>query len=210
MILRRLFLLAPLFMVAALAQCGGGDSTGPSSSSCGGGHGSSVAFCRQVNNYDAGYGVEGQDFIQVTCIVGPAGATVSNAMNGTYSCGGTYKLTTFATAEIALNWGGSTSFTEHQSFNVPARGSGTFSITVTKLSGGSGNLFFSMSSGSNWMFDAIPLNTNCPSAGVAAAPAGRNSGVLPVAPLPDSLGVGAIRKFLPRGYDASGHRLTGG
>jgi hypothetical protein len=152
-------------VVVAMAgvQCGGDDPSGPSGAQCAGVQGASIAFCRQVDNYVAGFGVQGQDFITVTCIVGPQGATVSNSTNGSYSCGGTYKLTTYATATISLAWGGSTSYSEYEEAEV-TRGEGTFTVHVTKSSGGQGNLFFSMSSGSNWMFDTVPVNTQCGSA----------------------------------------------
>ena len=149
-------------LMIALAGCGGDDSTGPAAATCAGGQGSVVEFCRQVDHYEAGFGVPGQDVITATCLVGPSGATVSNQMNGTYYCGGTYKLTTFPTATIELNWGGSTSYSEHVAYQITSTGTGSFSVRVNKISGGSGNLFLTMSSGSSWMFDVVPVNTNCP------------------------------------------------
>ena len=122
-----------------------------------------VEFCRQVNNYKAGYGVEGVDEIIVTTIQGPEGATVSNQKNGEYIVNGTYKLGTFNTATISLNWGGSTSYSLVEDYEINSAGEGSFTVRVIKKSGGSGNLFLSMASGSNWMFDAIPLNTLCSS-----------------------------------------------
>jgi len=130
-------------------------------STCESADGVAVAFCRQVNNYEAGFGVPGQDFITVDCIVGPAGATVSNTRNGTYSCGGTYRLTSFSTASIALNWGGSTTYSLYETFEILSPGEGSFSVRVNKISGGNGNLFLTMSSGYSWMFDAVPVNTVC-------------------------------------------------
>ena len=189
--------------VVAFAQCGGDDSTGPSLTSCAGGQGAVIAFCRQVDNYEAGYGVPGQDYIIVTCIVGPSGATVSNATNGTYSCGGSYKLTTYATATISLNWGGSTNYSEYDEATV-TRGEGTFAIQVTKESGGQGNLFLSMVSGSNWMFDTVPVNTLCSD----AAPA---SEALPVADAPalPTRATRAVRvvRTIERQYGAGGRRV---
>ena len=122
-----------------------------------------VEFCRQVNNYEAGYGVEGVDEIIVTTIQGPEGATVSNQKNGEYIVNGTYKLGTFNTATISLNWGGSTSYSLVEDYEINSAGEGSFTVRVIKESGGSGNLFLSMASGSKWMFDAIPLNTLCSS-----------------------------------------------
>ncbi len=148
--------------------CGGDKVTGPQTQTCGGGQGQAVAFCRQVDNYVAGYGVPGQDVIRATCLVGPQGATVSNQQNGTYYCGGTYKLTSFPNAKISLNWGGSTSFSEApQDYQITSPGEGTFFVKVVKQSGGAGNLFLSMSSGSNWMFDAVLVNTLCTAASVS-------------------------------------------
>jgi len=120
-----------------------------------------VEFCRQVDNYTAGYGVPGEDYILVSCIVGPEGATVSNQKNGTYYCSGIYRLSTYSFGEISLNWGGSTSYSYYQEHEINAAGEGTFNIKVTKTSGGSGNIFLSMSSGSSWMFDTVLVNVNC-------------------------------------------------
>jgi hypothetical protein len=130
-------------------------------STCESADGVAVPFCRQMNNYESGFGVPGQDFITVDCIVGPAGATVSNTQNGTYSCGGTYRLTSFSTATISLNWGGSTTYSLYETFEILSPGEGSFSVRVNKISGGSGNLFLTMDSGSSWMFDAVPVNTVC-------------------------------------------------
>ncbi len=159
---RPIITLPTLGLLIVAIGCGDdGETTGPpSGSSCAGGQGSVVEFCRQVEHYEAGFGVEGDDVITATCLVGPEGATVSNEMNGTYYCGGTYKLTTFPNATIDLNWGGSTSYSEYQADEVTA-GEGTFSVKVVKISGGSGNMFLSMSSGSSWMFDVVLVNTLC-------------------------------------------------
>jgi hypothetical protein len=132
---------------------------GPTIENCGGGQGYKVNFTRQVDHYEAGYGVAGQDVITVTCIVGPAGATVTNSTNGTYYCSGTYKLATFQTATISLNWGGSTSYTMRETYSITAKGQGTFIVKCTKQSGGSGNMFLSMASGSSWMFDTVLIDT---------------------------------------------------
>ncbi len=154
-------------LMIALSGCGGDDSTGPAGANCAGGQGSVVEFCRQVDHYEAGFGVPGLDVITATCLVGPNGATVSNQMNGTYYCGGTYKLTSFPTATIELNWGGSTSYSDYAEHQITSPGEGSFSVRVNKISGGAGNLFLTMSSGSSWMFDVVLVNTNCP-AGSAA------------------------------------------
>ena len=98
------------------------------------------------------------DEINVTCLVGPKGATVSNQTNGTYYCAGTYKLSSFDEGEISIGWGGTTyfdSFPEDYQIN---KGEGTFSLEITKKSGGSGNIFLSMSSGSKWMFNVVLIN----------------------------------------------------
>lgn len=133
-------------------------SPGPSLENCGDGQGYKVNVTRQADHYEAGYGVQGQDVITVSCLVGPAGATVSNATNGTYYCSGTYKLTTYQTATISLNWGGTTSYSMHESYEITSPGSGTFKVQCAKISGGSGNMFLSMSSGSRWMFDTVLLD----------------------------------------------------
>jgi hypothetical protein len=142
-------------------SCKKESSTGPAPSleNCGGGQGYKVSFTKQVDHYEAGYGVAGSDVITVTCIVGPSGATVSNATNGTYYCSGTYKLTTFQTATIELNWGGSTSYTLRESHNITSPGQGTFVVKCTKSSGGSGNLYLTMNSGSSWMFNTVLVDT---------------------------------------------------
>jgi len=141
---------------------GNGDSNGNGDSD--GNGGCNVEFCRQVNNYEYGYGVEGVDEIVVTCIQGPDGATVSNQMNGEYIVNGTYKLGTFDTATIDLHWGGTTSYSLYEDYEINSAGEGSFTVQVIKTSGGSGNLFLSMASGSKWMFDAVPVNTLCDSA----------------------------------------------
>ena len=133
-------------------------SPGPSIENCGDGQGYKVDFIKQVDHYEAGYGVPDKDVITVSCLVGPAGATVSNSTNGTYYCAGTYKLTTYQTAKIDLNWGGTTSYSMHESYQISAAGSGTFVLKCTKISGGDGNIFLSMSSGSNWMFNTVLVN----------------------------------------------------
>ena len=125
---------------------------------CGDGQGYKVVFTKQVDHYEAGYGVAGQDVIIVSCLVGPQGATVSNSMNGTYYCSGTYTLSTFQTAKIDLNWGGTTSYSMRESFSITAKGTGTFKVKCTKTSGGSGNMFLSMASGSSWMFNTVLVN----------------------------------------------------
>ena len=164
-----------------------------------------MAFCNQVNHYEAGYGVPGQDYIVVTCLSGPSGATVSNTMNGTYTCGGTYKLTTFSTATISLAWGGSTSFSSYHEYQITSAGTGSFTVTVTKTSGGSGNLFLSMASGSSWMFDVVPINTGC-AASHAAAPSAAPGQPVPLAPAPEAAPGATIVKFVPRVYGATGKR----
>jgi len=81
---------------------------------------------------------------------------------------------------------------------------------ATVASGGEGNLFFSMSSGSSLMFDVVLVNADCPASIVAATPSDRRDGIVPIAPVSDSLAAGAIRKALSRGYDVSGRRQRGG
>jgi hypothetical protein len=129
---------------------------------CGNGSGDIVAFCDQVEHYDAGYGVPVLDVINVTCLVGPVGATVSNQTNGTYYCSGTYKLTSFDDAEISIGWGGTTYFDSAPIGYQITKGQGTFNLAITKKSGGSGNIFLSMSSGSMWMFDVVLINICTP------------------------------------------------
>jgi hypothetical protein len=123
-----------------------------------------VEFCGQVDNYVNGYGVEGVDEILVESIQGPEGATVSNQTNGEYIVTGTYKLGTYSSASISLNWGGTTSYSLTEDYPISSPGEGDFTVRVIKESGGSGNLFLRMSSGSKWMFDVVPVNTNCSSA----------------------------------------------
>ena len=157
--MRSLIVLLTLVMVVAMfgSGCKKESSTGPGASleNCGGGQGYTVRFTKQVDHYEAGYGVPGNDVITVSCIVGPEGATVSNSKNGTYYCAGTYKLTTFQTAKISLNWGGTTSYTMNEPYNITGAGQGTFVVKCTKSSGGSGNIFLSMASGSSWMFNTV-------------------------------------------------------
>lgn len=125
---------------------------------CGNGSGYPVEFCDQVDYYEAGYGVQGLDEINVTCLVGPKGATVSNQMDGTYYCSGTYKLTSYNYGEISIGWGGTTYFESSPEEYQITSGEGTFLLEVTKKSGGSGNIFLSMSSGSKWMFNVVLIN----------------------------------------------------
>jgi PKD repeat protein len=127
---------------------------------CGDGSGYPVTFCKQVANYQYGYGEKDKDVIVVECLVGPKNATVSNQENGTYYCAGTYKLSTFENAEIGINWGGRTTYSMYQECSV-SRGDGAFSIKVDKTSGGSGNIYLTMSSDWHWMFDIVLINTNC-------------------------------------------------
>ncbi len=151
-----IILLSTIFLV----NCNKKSPT-ESKNSCGDGKGYPVEFCRQVDNYEAGYGVPNEDYIIVDCLVGPKGATVSNQKNGTYYCAGTYKLSTYSNAEISLNWGGSTQYSLYETYEIYSQGEGSFSIKVTKTSGGSGNIYLSMASGSNWMFDTVLINENC-------------------------------------------------
>jgi hypothetical protein len=125
---------------------------------CGKASGYVVEFCKQVDNYKAGFGKAGKDVIHVDCIVRPAGTTVSNQTNGTYYCSGTYKLTTYDDAEIYLMWGGTTNI-ECELFKI-TKGEGNFSIKAIKESGGEGNIYLRMSSGSSWMFSTA-LDNNC-------------------------------------------------
>jgi hypothetical protein len=134
---------------------------GDSKIKCGSGSGYSVDFCKQVDHYEAGFGVAGLDYIVVECLAGPKGATVSNQTNGTYYCSGVYKLTTYDHATISLNWGGTTQYTATEEFEIESPGNGTFSLTVTKKSGGAGNIFLSMASDWRWMFDTVLVNEDC-------------------------------------------------
>lgn len=158
------YILIFVCMVACLSAlfpgCKKESSTGPGSTieNCGDGQGYKVVFTKQVDHYEAGYGVPGQDVITVSCLVGPAGATVSNSTNGTYYCAGTYKLSTYQTAKIDIAWGGTTSYSMHESFNIPSSGTGTFKLKCNKTSGGQGNIFLTMSSGSSWMFNTVLVN----------------------------------------------------
>jgi hypothetical protein len=124
---------------------------------CGKGSGIPVAFCKQVDHYESGYGVPGQDEIHVDCIVGPDGATVSNQTNGAYYCSGTYKLTTYDNAKINIGWGGTTYFSHMEECTI-YKGEGTFSVSITKTSGGEGNMALDMSSGSSYMFSTVLVN----------------------------------------------------
>lgn len=125
---------------------------------CGNGTGYEIEFCDQIGYYDAGYGVPGLDEINVTCLVGPREATVSNQTNGTYYCSGQYKLTSFDEGEISICWGGTTYYDTFPEDYQITRGEGTFSLEVSKKSGGTGNIFLAMSSGSMWMFDVVLIN----------------------------------------------------
>ena len=122
-----------------------------------------VEFCRQQDNYQSGFGVPSVDKITIVCISGPTGATVSNQMNGEYMIKGTYKLGSFSNAEIQLNWGGTPTYSSYTSHVITSPGSGAFMVKVNKVSGGSGNLYLSMISGTKWMFDATPYNDCTPS-----------------------------------------------
>jgi hypothetical protein len=157
-IIRTSLTLLVLILFGSCKKEGPVDS-GPSLENCGGGQGYKVTVTKQVDHYEAGYGVATKDVITVTCLVGPAGSTVSNSTNGTYYCSGTYKLGTYQTATISLNWGGSTSYSMRQTHAITAAGTGTFVVTCTKQSGGEGNMFLSMASGSNWMFNTVLLDT---------------------------------------------------
>ncbi len=154
-------LVALAVLVMGLYGCGGGGPSGPALLRCGEGEGHEVEFCRQVDHYEAGFGRPGADVITVDCLVGPEGATVSNQMNGTYYCAGSYKLTSFSTATIELNWGGSTQYSAYDRYEITSPGEGQFSLKVTKIAGGAGNLFLTMSSGSKWMFDTVLVNAGC-------------------------------------------------
>jgi len=120
-----------------------------------------VDFCRLEYDYYGGYGVEGVDEIIVTCIKGPNGATVSNNLNGEYIASGKYKLGTYNTAKIDLGFFGTTGYSSKEDYYINSPGKGSFTVRFTKTSGTSGNIVLSMSSGSKWMFDAIPRNTGC-------------------------------------------------
>jgi hypothetical protein len=199
------FAVPPLLAVLVFLQCKS-DSTGPVEDPSCVGPGSQVAFCKQVDHYEAGFGVPGQDYIVATCLREPAGATVSNTMNGTYSCTGSYKLTTFNTAEIDLNWGGSTSYSSYESHQITAPGTGQFTVQVTKISGGSGNVSLTMSSGSSWMFNTVLVNVDCttpapgPGARVVAPPAASLS-------VPEPARERPIHVRSPRAYGPAGELL---
>lgn len=142
--------MAVLFMVLC-AGCEKAD--------CGTGSGFAVPFCRQVDNY-RGADPE-KDSITVECIVGPIFGSVYGSRNGTYYCSGTYKLGSKDSAEISLNWGGSTRYSMYQEFKITAPGEGRFNVAVKKTRGGSGNLFLSMVSHSTIMLDVVPVNSDC-------------------------------------------------
>lgn len=153
--------LLACFSLSLATAIGCGASGGDEMISCGGGAGYRVAFCAQVPHYEAGYGVQGVDEINVDCIAGPSGAGVYESPNGTYYVAGTYKLGSFATASVELNWGGSTSYSSYVDYEIAAPGDGAFSVSVTKTDGGEGNMFLSMLSGSMWMFDLVPVDDGC-------------------------------------------------
>ena len=157
-VFRVLYLAGPL-----LIGCSCSKETGPDTSlqDCGKGSGYPVEFCNQVDHFEAGYGVKGQDQIIVTCLVGPSGATVSNTTNGIYYCSGSYKLSTFESAKIEIGWGGTVEIGVPAESCTVTRGEGTFQVSVNKLNGGEGNMILSMSSGSMWMFTTVIVNTNC-------------------------------------------------
>jgi len=155
----RVLLLTGLLLIV----CSCSKETGPNTNlqDCGKGSGYPVAFCNQVDHFEAGYGVKGQDLIIVTCLVGPSGATVSNTTNGIYYCSGSYKLSTFESAVIDFGWGGTVEIGTPTESCTVTRGEGTFQVSVNKLNGGDGNMILSMSSGSMWMFTTVIVNTNC-------------------------------------------------
>jgi len=147
-----------LIFAMGLFACGSKSGSNDSANPC------NVPFCRQVDNYTSGFGQAGIDVITVSCIQGPAGATVSSQTNGQYVISGTYKLGTFNNAKISLHWGGSTSYSLYEDYSINQSGTGTFTVKVNKTSGGLGNLYLSMSSGASWMFDTVPVNTSCSNA----------------------------------------------
>ncbi len=152
-------LYSALFAVVLIAA--GCDKEGGDKQRCGDGSGYPIEFCSQVDHYESGYGVPGQDWITVTCLVGPENASVSNQMNGTYYCSGTYKLSTFDHAIIDMGWGGTVETGTPTESCTISKGEGTFQVSITKLNGGTGNIFLMMSSGSMWMFSTAIVNVNC-------------------------------------------------
>lgn len=126
---------------------------------CGDGSGIPVEFCRQVDEYYGGDPL--RDSMKVECIVGPLFGSVYESRNGTYYCSGTYKLGSKDSATIELCWGGTTTFTMYQDFEITSPGEGTFSVAVKKVRGGSGNLFLSMTSQHQRLLDVVPVNSLC-------------------------------------------------
>jgi uncharacterized protein (TIGR02145 family) len=106
---------------------------------CEDGIGSPVSFCGQADQYENLIGKRNLDFIRVNCLVGPDGASVDNAADGTYYCSGTYKLSSLESAVISLGWEGEATVTDVEMTTVD-KGEGFFYVKVTKLSGGQGNL----------------------------------------------------------------------
>jgi hypothetical protein len=165
-------LLLAFSLAFAVGACDGGGGSGQVQ--CGEGTGFPVPFCNQVPNYQAGFGTAGVDVINVQCIIGPQGGAVFNSPNGRYEAAGTYNLGSYGHATISLGWGGTTQMSDFRDYQISARGGGQFSVMMDKLSGGDGNMFLSMASDSDWMFDLVPVNAGC-SSSMAASPLGTGS-----------------------------------
>lgn len=132
----------------------------PERVNCGDGSGVAVPFCRQILDYRSGDFQQEEDTLEIQCIVGPRRGVVYESPNGTYYCSGTYKLTNYPSATIAMHWGGTTTYSMYDTFEIDAPGEGTFTIGVTKESGGSGNMWVSMRYDTAALH-AVPLNTLC-------------------------------------------------
>ncbi len=121
-----------------------------------------VKFCHQNTDYINGQA--GQDEIIITRIRGPGGATVSNQMDGAYVVQGTYKLGSYNSGTISLNWGGTFYYSSLENYEINEAGSGLFTVKFTKTSGGVGNLFLQMTTGAadeTVVLNAIPVNSSC-------------------------------------------------
>jgi len=129
---------------------------------CGSGSGYPIEFCKQVDVFGSVIGLPGLDAIEVTCLVGPEGATVSNGKNGTYYCSGTYKLASTLFGKISLSWESGTIYIEEPTTDFEIyQGEGSFSVAITKVQGGNGNICLNMWYDYDFIFSTVLIADQC-------------------------------------------------
>jgi hypothetical protein len=120
-----------------------------------------VTFCSQSNDYEVGIGVEEIDELTIECIQGPSGATLSNGLDGKYLVTGTYKLGSFPSAKITIQWIGETRYSLKEDFFISASDADSFIVKTTKQEGGIGSPYLYVTSEDKHIFSTYASDTGC-------------------------------------------------